>query len=192
MYESYLRFCALNAKGLRKQANASALKVIDEYKANPEDEFPYQLVADAKGNKVHYLLFRQIVFPFLQPRIDNDPSAIRCSIETIQNVYQDKAIHEALEWITEEQLLRRLLALDSDDRWAKNKLLDSIVNELQHTIHEWPTGVLYGCDGASLEECQDILETVRELRDLDESGQYSNLADEVETKTIQYRNRLTR
>jgi len=190
MYHSYQKYRNLKSKGLRKQANVYALLVIEEYNADPDDNFPFVIINDAKGDKIHYFLFRHIVYPFLKSRIKSDPDAIRCLINVIRNVYQDKDIHKDFDWITEQQLLRRLLFFDPHDKWAKSRVKESIADWLRYTIHEWPWGILYGHNGATLPECREILDAVTELRSLDESSDYKELADEVELKTIQYCNRL--
>lgn len=75
-------------------------------------------------------------------------------------------------------------------RFAVIAMSMSVRRWLEYTIHEWPSGVLYGADGATPEECNEILEATQELRRLDNSASCSSFASNVEEKTLRYRERL--
>ena len=191
MYPSYEKYKQLKMKGLRKEANACVRNIIEEYLSSPDERFPYQILEDADGNhKVNYLLFKKIVYPYLKPRLDKDPDAIRKLISNIQNLYQDKEIHRELGLITEKDLLRRLISICPNDTRAKNRLIIKLFLWLDYIIHEWPMGILYGQDGATYEECQEILDAVEELRQLDNSDRYRLFTEDVESKVKKYRERI--
>jgi hypothetical protein len=76
------------------------------------------------------------------------------------------------------------------DQWAPKRKKDILSQWLAYTIHEWPSGVLYGNDGATLEQCKEIFEAVRELRLLDSESEFASLCSDVEEKTNAYRERL--
>jgi hypothetical protein len=42
----------------------------------------------------------------------------------------------------------------------------------EYSEHEWPAGILYGMNGANLEQCQEIASAVTEARALDFNGKY--------------------
>lgn len=63
-------------------------------------------------------------------------------------------------------------------------------NRVINCIHEWPAGILYGADGATTDECKEILSVLDEVEELDEVGSHSNLLNDVRTKTQQYIERL--
>lgn len=190
MYPSYEKYKQLKMKGLRKEANACVRNVIEEYLSSPDERFPYQILEDADGNhKVNYLLFKKIVYPYLKPRLDKDPDAIRKLISTLHNVYQDKEIHQELGWIDEADLLRRLLSIYPNDTQAKNRLVRKLFVWLDFAIHEWPMGILY--KGETYEEqYQNILDDIEELKQLDNSDSIRLFAEDVESKVRQDRERL--
>jgi len=70
------------------------------------------------------------------------------------------------------------------------KLIEIISRFLEYTVHEWPSGILYGNDGASIGQCDEILESIKELIRLDNSETIIQLANNVKKKTIQYRIKL--
>jgi len=190
MYDSYQTFLKLKSQGLRKQAQACIPSIIADYNAQPNDNFVFQLIEDSDGDKIHPDFFKAIVYPALKSRIKNDPEAIRALIKIFQNVYQDASIHKELEDVTKEQLLRRLIAICPNDQLAKKELIEYLVEWLRYTIHEWPSGILYGANGASMDECNEILLAIGELRTLDLDGTYSELTKSVEDKMIEYCARL--
>lgn len=191
MYAAYANYKDLQKKGLRAQANAKALEVIEQYHADPCPDFAGFLVAEAHGGILHFELFRHIVYPVLKERYAaEDPRAIELLINTIQNVYRDREIHSELGDVSELGLLRQLLVLEPQNAWARSRYLHEMVTWLRYTIHEWPAGVLYGIDGAQSDECDEILAAVEEVKELDTASEYSSLLEEVKSKTIEYKRRL--
>ena len=161
MYPSYEKYKQLKSKGLRKQALACIDDIVIEYLSSPDRRFPCHILEDADDNhKINYILFKKIVYPYLKPRLDKDPDAIKKLISVLHNVYQDKEIHQDLGWIDERDLLRKLLSISPQDSWAKERLLTKLVRGLDFSIHEWPIGILY--KGETYEEqYQNILYQVR-------------------------------
>ena len=54
-------------------------------------------------------------------------------------------------------LLTEAVRLDPADDIARRRLIDRHASYLEYTLHELPVGVLYGADGASANECEDLL-----------------------------------
>ena len=191
MYPAYAEFLQLTTRGLRDQANEKVQEVIRQYEDRPDPRFAYRLIEDRKGGRVNYSLYARIVFPVLHEGYRNDDvNAMTAMVKTVQNIYQDKAIHEELKWITDAQLLRRILSHDPRNEWAREEYMRSQLHWLDYCIHEWPSGILYGQDGANISECDEIIEAVEELRVMDRENKYSRLLNDVECKTRQYRERL--
>ena len=61
---------------------------------------------------------------------------------------------------------------------------------LQHCIHEWPDGILYGMDGANVEQCRELREDVALVRDLDAARKFVEYASNFEAKLDAYEARL--
>ena len=52
---------------------------------------------------------------------------------------------------------------------ATKKDYEDLLRFLQYTLHELPTGVLYGADGASERECAELMAETYRLEQLSES-----------------------
>ncbi len=192
MYPSYEKFLKLKESGLRQNANQIAPEVVSEFWESPSRDFISILCEVPEHHKINYILWRGIVFQWIKPRIETEAFAIRCLLKTIQNLYGDKEAHKQVGYLTEEDLTRQLFRLEPNNTWAKQQLLTILIRCLEYTIHEWPMGVLYGRDGATLEQCDEILEAVQELRFLDTDGLHYELASDVESKTRAYKLRLAK
>ena len=188
MREKYREFCDLRESGLRKDANRAAQEFVAEYKEKPDASFLSE-ICESVDHKINYHIWSGIVLPFYRqdPR---DPVAIKCLIETVQNLYSDKSAHESLNWISEWQLVDQYLELLPEDSWATEKKKSLLAAWLAYSIHEWPSGVLYGKDGATASQCQEILDAVDELQALDREAEYADLCKDVRAKTRLYRDRL--
>jgi hypothetical protein len=64
---------------------------------------------------------------------------------------------------TELGLLRAAIRHDSADRRSRHRLIDKVADRLRYSIHEVPSGVLYGTDGASPEQCHELEEELNEF-----------------------------
>ena len=188
MREKYREFSDLRESGLRKDANRAAREFVAEYKENPDTSFVSQ-ICESVDHKMNHHIWSGVVLP-LYREDTRDPIAIKCLIETVQNLYSDQSAHRSLDWITEWQLVDQYLELVPDDPWATNKKKALLVGWLAYSIHEWPSGVLYGNDGATASQCQEILSAVDELRELDHDAEYADLCEDVQAKTLQYRDKL--
>jgi hypothetical protein len=190
MYPSYRRFLELRSSGQREAANAMAEAVVKEFHNSPNEEFIISLCAEI-NRKSNHLLWAGIVLPFVEAGIANNPHAIKCLIQTISNLYSDKVAHARLGWVSEHQLIDQYLGMCPDDSWALARKQETLSQWLRYTIHEWPSGVLYGNDGASIDECSEILAAVDDLRRIDQERRFTDLCDRVESLTRMYRDRLT-
>lgn len=188
MREKYREFCDLSQSGLRKEANRAAREFVAEYRDKPDPLFVAE-ICESVGHRINHHIWAGIVLP-LYRQDPTDPVAIKCLIKTVQKLYSDKSAHESLDWVSEHQLVDRYLALLPEDPWAIEKKKSLLADWLAYSIHEWPSGVLYGNDGATASQCQEILGAVDELQELDRKAEYADLCEEVQTKTRLYRDRL--
>lgn len=169
--------------------NKAADDFVIEFCKNPNIDFIANLCRTIE-HKIHHHIWRGIIFPFVKQELDNNPIAIKCLIQAIQNLYSDRTAHAELGWLTESQLIDKYLVFYPNDEWANTRKRDDLSRWLNYTIHEWPSGVLYGNNGATLEQCMDILDAVAELRAIDREKIYEELCSDVEKKTTLYRARL--
>ncbi len=188
--EQYRQFLELKQSGRKQQARSVADEIIAAYQANPDYEFLLR-ICDANTQRVDYILWQRLVFPAILERLNDDPRAIKALIQTVQNLYAAKEEWKRLGYVTEQELTGRLLTLCPEDRWGKAARVRVLSCWLAYVIHEWPSGVLYGPDGASMEECDQILAAVDELLQLDEAGGALALCGDVRMKTMLYMERLS-
>src|SRR5262249_24513856 len=52
---------------------------------------------------------------------------------------------------------------DPADQRSRQRLLETIAERLRYSLHEIPAGVLYGIDGASPQQCQELEEELDEF-----------------------------
>jgi hypothetical protein len=69
--------------------------------------------------------------------------------------------------------------------------LKSLLDFFCYASHEWPAGILWGSDGAILDQCNEIMSEVTLARGLDRECAYASSIDEFESKLKQYQERLT-
>lgn len=54
-------------------------------------------------------------------------------------------------------LLQEALRVDHSDAKARRRLVEETAQYLAYTLHELPAGVLYGHDGATVEQCDELI-----------------------------------
>ena len=109
---------------------------------------------------------------------------------TAQNLYAAPSLHAQVEYKVERHFFREAYALNPTDE-VRRCLLSAYVSEFQYCQHEWPAGILCGMDGASLEECAEILRDVAFVRTIDD-GAHEALLSEFEGRVLAYMERLAR
>jgi hypothetical protein len=87
---------------------------------------------------------------------------------------------------------KELLRLCPDDEDAKQTVLSHLVDQFRHAEHEWPAGILCGMDGATLENCTEILNDVELARALDQQSEHADFLSNFVGKVLEYQSRLTK
>ena len=102
-------------------------------------------------------LFLNVFYPTLTTEIDkNNIDAIKSLIRLFeyygnyQNLTSDKRFSV---W----QLLEQGLRLSPNDTELLKQYEEKQRDYFEYTLHELPTGVLYGSDGATIEQCEELL-----------------------------------
>jgi hypothetical protein len=118
-----------------------------------------QLVDHGVNLAIRRPLFERAVFPALldgyQARL---PGSARWLAGLSQQLLGCPACRERLqpEAATELGLLSAAIRHDPGDRRSRLRMIEKIADHLRFSLHELPAGVLYGMDGASLEQCQEL------------------------------------
>jgi hypothetical protein len=92
---------------------------------------------------------------------------------------------------TASALLAEAVRSDPADHLARSRLVERHASYLEYTLHELPSGILYGKDGATTAECEELLQLLAEFRGhaaaLPETGRYAALIDECTEHYNAYR-----
>lgn len=117
-----------------------------------------RVVDQEESIPVRMPLFERVLFPaLLEGFRAGEKGCARWLAGFNQLLYHCAKCQEALgDYPTEIALLRRALEDDPADRRARRKLIDALEWQLSYAVHEVPAGVLYGNQGASPEECEQL------------------------------------
>jgi hypothetical protein len=86
------------------------------------------------------------------------PGCARWLAGLAQQLYRSPACRSQLpaDEQTEPGLLRAAVRVDPTDHASRRRLLDLIAGRLRYSLHELPSGVLYGMDGATPDQCLEL------------------------------------
>jgi hypothetical protein len=89
---------------------------------------------------------------------------------------------------SETGLLKAALRQDPADIRSRTRLIRLLADRLRYTLHELPSGVLYGIDGATVEQCEELQEELKEFCELlSETGNAESYAELIELCRFHYR-----
>lgn len=132
---------------------------------------------------VRFPLFNRLVGPILVAGVLAGRPASARHLATFDQFLSAKAatglkhLPESLRSVA--ALLIEALRVAPDDNVARNRLVENRARYLSYTLHELPSGVLYGCDGASIYECDELMALLDEFaldtRLLDKEKDFADL-----------------
>jgi hypothetical protein len=143
---------------------------------------------------VRFPLFRRALLPALVEGIAaREPGPARWLASFEQLLFHAPG-ELAAELRSSRALLREALRVDPHDHRARQKLVESVADDLDYTLHELPAGVLWGRDGATPEQCvelQGLLADFREHTDeIGETARYAELIKDCDLHFRRYREYL--
>lgn len=148
------------------------------------------VVDDKKDIPVRFPLFRRVLLPALIDGIlGKQPGCARWLAEFESLLFHSAAEAERLPESLKSRvgLLEEALRIDPCDERARNKWIDCRSSYLDYTIHELPTGVLYGSDGATISQCDELIELLKEFRkEIDTAGRSKEFEELVEECDFHY------
>jgi hypothetical protein len=118
-----------------------------------------QSVDEALSTPVRMPLFREVLFPALLSGLHAQrPGCARWLAGFSQLLYKSPDCQRQLrhEHRSEIGLLREALLVDAGDELARSRLIKSLQWQLEYSLHELPAGVLYGHNGATIEQCGEL------------------------------------
>jgi hypothetical protein len=116
---------------------------------------------------VRFPLFRRVLAPVLVRGVrERKVGCARWLAHFVQDLGQaGREVTDLPEELrTAEGLLQEALRVESTDVKARRQLVERLARYLAYTLHELPAGVLYGHDGATVEECGLLLSSLDDFR----------------------------
>ena len=148
---------------------------------------------------IHTPLFRHVVFPALLKGHHNQlPGCARWLAGLSQYLYRSPDCQSQLPDAEQYEigLLWAAIRQDPTDRLAGQRLIDALSFQLRYSLHELPTGVLYGHNGATAEQCLELQKELQEFVDLLEQQErlfeFQELIDKCRFHFREYRAYLLR
>ena len=195
--EHYQEFKEFEEKGLKKQASKSLRSFISTFESEREiEDWVWEYLPKLETNRhsrIRHEIFHELVYPVLKNGYENnDFSSTVWLGKLAQNIYQAQQLHEELGWVTELGLFNKSHELDPSNDEARLLLLKAMVAWLEYSEHEWPSGILYGNDGATIEQCDEISTEVQLVQQLDKEHRYNEFIKQYIKKLSEYRARLNK
>lgn len=193
--EHYTKFLNLQEKGLKKLATKELRAFIDSFSDQDEkSEWVWSWLPKLKKNRhsrIRHELFSELIFPVLKNGyFENDFRSTLWLVKLNQNISQNHKADEELGWITNLDLLSKCHQLDPANDEARVLYIEAIVSQLAYYIHEWPSAVLYGNDGANLEQCEVLRADISLLSSLDQEKVCQNFINDFLEKLSEYEARI--
>jgi len=182
-------------RGLKREATAALRAFIDSI-TNEADREKWVLeylksLAATENLVVRHEIFEDLVFPVLcKGYKDQDVESTVWLGRLSQNLYKCQRLHEQVESKAQFTFYKEALSLDPSKHEVSRLLLVCYIDFFRYSIHEWPAGVLYGMNGASISECAEIRKDLVHAMALDEEGTYRQFLHEYAEKLDQYEQRL--
>lgn len=195
--EHYQKFKKYEELGLKKEASKSVRAFISTFDDDTEIEnWVWDSLPDLEMNRhsrIRHEIFSELVFPVLKRGYQIGD--VKCTMwlgKLIQNIYQAKGLDEELGWVTDLSLFNKCYEIDPSNEEVRLLLLEKIVDWLQYSEHEWPSGILYGNNEATLAECSEISIEIERVLKLDKEFKYSEFIKQYVKKFTEYRGRINK
>jgi len=176
-WEAYL---AEEKAGVRSEALRQLDVFIGSLRAQKESEWQSwavglsgEIVDLQRDIPVRMPLFRSVIFPALHSHMAaGSGSAARMLAGFSQLLYHSPACRDQLppQLQSEHGLILEAVRRDASDLRAKHRLRVILRSRFEYSLHELPSGVLYGNDGATVEQCSELT---------GELAQYASLCAEI-------------
>jgi len=189
----YVLFERLQEQGLKSQARTALADFIASFGSDAErlEWLRAFLEQHPRNTPIRHELYAEVIYPALLAGYRrNDPWSTLWLARTLnQLILGNNTFAADFPW-PEEGLWARCFKLAPDSEDVRRDYLNYLVGQLGHAVHEWPAGILWGMDGATLAQCDELAETVRLARKLDTTGQHVDFLNDFDDKLTAYRKRL--
>jgi hypothetical protein len=169
LWSAYL---AAEADRIRHVMTAALERFIDALLARPEAEWhawakrcAASISDEGTDIPVRFPLFCRVLLPALAAGVSHgEPGCARWLARQESLLFHSDRSLLAPETQTAVGLLREALRIDPSDSIARRRLVERHASYLDYTLHELPAGVLFGADGATPDECDELMGLLDEFR----------------------------
>ena len=194
--EHYKDFVRYRDQGLKEKATEAITQFIDSFENYEEKElWTIEYLPKLEKNifgriEVRYELFEEIIFPvLLKGYNDKNVELMFWLAKLCQELYRNKKVWEKINRVTEGEILEECYHLEPDNEVIQKMLLGLKISEIDYSIHEWPAGILYGHNGATIDECNIMLNELPLIKKLDKNNEHQELIQDFEDKMKEYMGR---
>jgi len=194
--EYFKKFEKELSAGLKKQAANSVQLFINSFKSEDEiRSWVWEYLPKLEKNThccIRHELFVNLVYPTLKKgfEVGHYDSTLWLG-KLAQNIYQTKGVFEELGSLAEMGFYRKCYELDSNRIEGKELLLCCLLDWFSYCEHEWPAGILYGNNGATVEQCFEIRQEAEFARSLTVNENEQVFITQFLIKLDQYERDLT-
>jgi hypothetical protein len=110
--------------------------------------------------------------------------------KTINNLFSSRILWEEIGNKTDLEIIEECYRIDPFNEEIKETFLELKIRFISNSQHEWPSGILFGMNGASLEECLEIKNELPFIKLLDKEKKYEKYIADYESKLDIYIDRL--
>ena len=169
LWDSYL---AAERDGIRAVMMPALERFLDALLESPRDiwkPWAKKIAADISDRSVEipmrFPLFQRVVLPALAEGVlCQEPGCARWLACFESHLVKSSGAPLPPELRTPVALLAEALRLDPSDDIARRHLIERRASYLEYTLHDLPVGILYGPDGASANECEELLSLLDEFK----------------------------
>lgn len=146
---------------MKKQASKALRGFISSFENGKEKEdWVWEYLPKLQSNRhlrIRHEIFHELVYPILKAGYESrDFDSTLWLGKLAQNIYKTQQLHKKLDWVSELGLYKKCYEIDPRNDEVRLLLLKTIVSWLEYSEHEWPSGILYGNNGATIEQCDEI------------------------------------
>ena len=190
--ELYEQFVACKSRGDKNAARLAVQAFVASFDSFEEKQAWTRefLERGERGHAVRHELYEGVILPVLLNGYErSDAWATFWLARTAGNLYNVKAVHARLNYKSKRGLLLDSYALQPSDE-VRRALLESEIEWFAFSQHEWPRSILWGMNGANVEQCDEITQGVAFARTLDSENVYAEFLTEFAAKVEEYKQRL--
>jgi len=191
LLEEFLHFESL---GLRNEAKRAVLVLVDTVASIEEKEAwtnaNLKRLPLNRSNRIRHEIYKHIVFPSLKAALHRgEAEAYYLFGKYAGNLYSDRSLFKQVGERGAMEFFCEAYNANPNSSLYESAYLGSLLQVLEYTFHEWPTGILI--DHADWRnELDDLREQLSLAMSLDRNGEYVDLLAEWSQITEDYGKRL--